>query len=74
MIHFEVLKIKENTYIERSHRSDEKEFYQQDNIYSILSTMQEKIKEWEVYLPHYLDSRFRFLRWKSTFRNCCRGI
>ena len=38
---------KENTYVERSHRSDEKEFYQQGNVCSILSVMQRKIKEWE---------------------------
>ena len=38
---------KENTYVERSHRSDKKEFYQQGNVYSILSVMQRKIKEWE---------------------------
>lgn len=38
---------KENTYVERSHRSDKKEFYQQGNTSSILSAMQDKIKEWE---------------------------
>lgn len=38
---------KENTYVERSHRSDKREFYQQGNVYSILSVMQAKIKEWE---------------------------
>jgi len=38
---------KENTYVERSHRSDKREFYQQGNAYSILSVMQSKIKEWE---------------------------
>jgi len=38
---------KENTYVERSHRSDKKEFYQQGNVFSILSVMQKKIKEWE---------------------------
>ena len=38
---------KENTYVERSHRSDEKEFYQQGNVCSILSGMQKRIKEWE---------------------------
>ena len=38
---------KENSYVERSQGSDEREFYQQGNVYSILSVMQEKIKEWE---------------------------
>ncbi len=38
---------KQNTYVQRSHRSDKKEFYQQGNVYSILSAMQRKIKEWE---------------------------
>jgi len=38
---------KENTYVERSHRSDKREFYQQGNVCSILSAMQRKIKEWE---------------------------
>jgi len=38
---------KENTYVERSHRSDKREFYQQGNVYSILSVMQRKIKEWQ---------------------------
>lgn len=38
---------KENTYVERSHRSDKREFYQQGNVYSILSVMQKKIKEWQ---------------------------
>ena len=47
---------KQNSYVERSHRSDEREFYQQGNVYSILSTMQEKIKEreyiWNNIRPH----------------------
>lgn len=38
---------KQNSYVERSHRSDKKEFYQQGNVCSILSVMQRKIKEWE---------------------------
>lgn len=38
---------KQNTYVERSHRSDKREFYQQGNVCSILSVMQRKIKEWE---------------------------
>lgn len=47
---------KQNTYVEISHGADEREFYQQGNTYSILSVMQEKIKEWEYiwnnYRPH----------------------
>ena len=38
---------KENTYLEISHGADEREFYQQGNVYSILSVMQRKIREWE---------------------------
>lgn len=47
---------KENTYVERSHKSDKREFYQQGNVYSILSVMQRKIKEredvWNNIRPH----------------------
>jgi len=47
---------KQNTYVERSHRSDKREFYQQGNVYSILSVMQKKIKErediWNNIRPH----------------------
>ena len=47
---------KQNTYVERSHRSDKREFYQQGNVYSILSVMQRKIKErediWNNIRPH----------------------
>lgn len=38
---------KQNTYVEISHQADKKEFYQQGNVYSILSIMRAKIKEWE---------------------------
>lgn len=38
---------KENTYVEISHGADEREFYQQGNISSILTTMQKRIREWE---------------------------
>jgi|SRR3989338_2779696 len=38
---------KENTYVENSHGSDEREFYQQGNIYSLLPVMQRKIQEWQ---------------------------
>lgn len=38
---------KENTYVERSHESDEYEFYQNGNVSSLLPIMQQNIKEWE---------------------------
>ena len=38
---------KENTYVEISHGADEREFYQQGNVYSLLPVMQRKIMEWE---------------------------
>ena len=37
----------ENTYVEISHGADEREFYQQGNISSILPTMQKRVREWE---------------------------
>lgn len=47
---------KQNSYVERSHRSDKREFYQQGNVCSILSVMQKKIKErediWNNIRPH----------------------
>jgi transposase InsO family protein len=38
---------KQNTYVEISHEADQREFYQQGNVCSILEVMQRKIKEWE---------------------------
>ena len=38
---------KQNTYVERSHRSNKREFYQQGNVCSILSVIKRKIKERE---------------------------
>ena len=38
---------KQNTYVEISHEADEREFYKQGNVCSILEVMQRKIKEWE---------------------------
>lgn len=38
---------KENTYVERSHKSDKREFYQQGNVSPFISTMRTRIKEWE---------------------------
>mgnify|MGYP001247204355 CR=1 FL=1 len=47
---------KQNTYVEISHGADEREFYQQGNICSILSVMRERIKEreyvWNNVRPH----------------------
>ena len=38
---------KQNTYVEISHGADQREFYEQGNVYSILPVMREKIREWE---------------------------
>ncbi|MDP3996869.1 MAG: DDE-type integrase/transposase/recombinase [bacterium] len=38
---------KQNSYVEISHEADQREFYQQGNVCSILGVMQRKIKEWE---------------------------
>lgn len=38
---------KQNTYVERSHGSDEREFYQHGNVYSNKGIMQEKLISWE---------------------------
>lgn len=38
---------KQNSYVEISHEADQREFYQQGNVCSILPVMQRKIKEWE---------------------------
>ena len=38
---------KQNTYVEISHGADEREFYQQGGISSVLEAMQMKIREWE---------------------------
>jgi transposase InsO family protein len=47
---------KQNTYVENSHGSDEREFYQQGGACSILSEMQKNIKEredvWNNFRPH----------------------
>lgn len=47
---------KQNTYVENSHGSDEREFYQQGGVCSILSEMQKNIKEreyiWNNFRPH----------------------
>ncbi len=38
---------KQNTYVENSHGSDEKEFYLQGNLCSTISEMQKRLEEWE---------------------------
>ena len=38
---------KQNAYVEISHGADEREFYQQGNIYEDFEVMQKKIDEWE---------------------------
>jgi len=47
---------KQNTYVEISHEADEREFYQQGHVCSILSEMQKDAKEWEgtwnTFRPH----------------------
>ena len=47
---------KQNTYVEISQGADEREFYQQGNVCSLLPAMQEKIKEregvWNNIRPH----------------------
>ena len=47
---------KQNTYVEISHGADEREFYQQGNVCSILPVMQENVRNWETtwntFRPH----------------------
>lgn len=47
---------KQNTYVEISHGADEREFYQQGHVCSILTEMQKDAKEWEgtwnTFRPH----------------------
>lgn len=38
---------KQNSYVEISHEADKREFYQQGNVCSLLSVMQERVREWE---------------------------
>lgn len=38
---------KQNSYVERSHGSDKTEFYQQGNVYSDKTVMQDKLLSWE---------------------------
>jgi len=47
---------KQNTYVEISHGADEREFYKQGHVCSILSEMQKEVREWEgtwnTFRPH----------------------
>lgn len=47
---------KQNSYVEISHEADDKEFYKQGNVYSLLEVMRRKIKErenvWNNVRPH----------------------
>ena len=49
-------KPKQNSYVEISHGADEREFYQQGNVSSILPVMQENMRNWEAtwntFRPH----------------------
>lgn len=64
---------KQNTYVENSHGSDKKEFYQQGKICQSINAMQEKLLSWETVWntvrPHqalnYLTPQEYFLKWKN---------
>lgn len=64
---------KQNSYVERSHRSDEYEFYQQGNVCSLIDVMQKKIKQWQdiwnMIRPHqslnYLTPQEYFEKWQK---------
>lgn len=66
-------KPKQNTYVENSHGSDEKEFYLQGNVCSDLAVMQTKIKDWQKtwngIRPHaalnYLTPNEYLLKWRQ---------
>lgn len=65
---------KQNTYVENSHGSDEKEFYRQGNVCSDLAVMQTKIKGWQDtwngIRPHealnYLTPDEYLLKWQQS--------
>lgn len=65
---------KQNTFVEISHGADEREFYRQGNVWSDLSTMRQKIKEWEwiwnEIRPHqalgYLTPQAYLEKWQTT--------
>ena len=64
---------KQNTYVENSHGSDEKEFYQQGNVCTDPLVMQTKIKSWQdiwnEIRPHealnYLTPNEYLLKWQQ---------
>lgn len=64
---------KQNTYVETSHSADEKEFYQQGNVSSILEVMQQRIIEWQntwnKIRPHeslnYLTPEAYYHKWQT---------
>ena len=64
---------KQNTYVEASHRADEKEFYQQGNVSPLLEVMQMKILEWQntwnKIRPHeslnYLTPEAYYHKWQT---------
>ena len=65
---------KQNTYVETSHSADEKEFYQQGNVSSLLEVMQMRILEWQnvwnTIRPHeslgYLTPEAYFRKWQTS--------
>jgi putative transposase len=64
---------KQNTYVENSHGSDEKEFYQQGNVCSDPLVMQTRLKQWQDtwngIRPHealnYLTPNEYFIKWQQ---------
>jgi len=65
---------KQNTYVETSHSADEKEFYQQGNVSSLLKVMQIRILEWQnvwnKIRPHesldYLTPEAYYHKWQTS--------
>lgn len=65
---------KQNTYVEISHGADEREFYQQGNIYQDFEIMKNKLAEWEYTWnntrPHqalnYLTPNEYFDKWQTS--------
>jgi len=64
---------KQNTYVEISHQADEREFYQQGNVCSLLDEMRKKNSNWQdiwnTFRPHealnQLTPQEYFLKWKN---------
>jgi len=65
---------KQNTYVETSHSADEREFYRQGNVSSLLEVMQLKIIEWQniwnKIRPHeslnYLTPEAYYRKWQTS--------